>query len=163
MSPEPVRRHPCDRRLDGDQASGLGLASELVLAQAMAGAGDVDRRQVLASERGTGRVGDRKLDVQVEGSVGFVAPDRPAAEEADPDAAVDVDGEPVGQPAVGVDGDQRPPKGNFPGGKVVVENIDPICQAVDEVHTRAVGAPADAVEIVVPVITWSSRPSGRRR
>src|SRR5882672_6193430 len=104
----------------------------------MARAGDVDRRQILAAEGGAGRVGHRKVDGQVKGSVGAVASYRPAAEEADPDAPIRIDGEPVGQAIMGVDGDQRAPKGDLAGGEVVVEDVDPIGEAVDEVHPGAV-------------------------
>src|SRR4051812_48216848 len=140
-----VARQPAHARFQREHGAGEGLDRELAERQAVARAGHVQRAQVRAAEHGARRVGHRQMDRRVQRAVRAIAAHRAAAEETDPDPTLGVDRQAVGEPVAWVDHGQRPAVGDLAVGAVEVQHVDALGGAVDEVHPRAVGAPAEAM------------------
>src|SRR3954471_20797947 len=122
-SSPPARRSPsarCERpRLPGERRSGkagdpgarpvhAARLRLLAVRHLFARGGDVELVERLAAERARGDLADRQLQHLLEAPVRAVAPDGRAAEESDPEAALAVDRQAVGQPLLLADGDERP-------------------------------------------------------
>src|SRR5699024_10746325 len=107
------------------------------------GRGDEEPIEVVPAEGAGGRLGSADLDEAVESPVRAVAVDGTAVGHRGPYAPLGIDGEPIGQAALGqFDEDAAVAQ---PVGGVEVEDGDLPCGRVVVVDERPVGAPVDSV------------------
>ena len=142
---EPVGEAAAHARPQAQERARHWLARELRGAEPVLGRGDVEVAEVGAAEGQARRVGHRQRDLDVETAAGVVAPYRSAAEQRDPDAALGVDGEPVGEPVGGVDGRERPPRSEPAAVDVEVDRVDALGRRVDVEEPRRVEIPVEPV------------------
>jgi len=107
--------------------------------------GHEERTSVVPAEAARGDVPSRYVEHAVEAASFVVATDTTTAPEGDPDAAVVVDGEPVGDAVTPVDRDERPSVVDTTRRLLEVEDVDALCSRVDVVHASVVSRPADSV------------------
>src|SRR6266545_7252757 len=93
-----------------------------------------ERAPVVATEAARGDVLGRHFEHGVDATTIVVATNAAPAVECDPDAALVVDGEPVGDAVILVDRDERPPLVEPPRRELEVEDVDAVLGRVDVVH-----------------------------
>src|SRR5207342_3234173 len=99
----------------------------------------------LATEAARGDIVGGHLHDALELAFRGVAANTGAAPEGDPDAALVVHREPVGDAGAALDHDERTATGDLAACNVELEAVDPVGHRVDVVHRRAVRRPADPV------------------